>query len=70
MFNGCELVEDGRDPLPAQIIFFLENVWDHAEGDENMYREEIRVTFLHEAGHFLGLEEMDLEDRWPEEARK
>jgi predicted Zn-dependent protease with MMP-like domain len=28
-----------------------------------MYREEIRATFPHEPGHYLGLDEGDLEAR-------
>ncbi|HSH94574.1 MAG TPA: metallopeptidase family protein [Roseimicrobium sp.] len=50
-------------PLPPQILLFLENLWDFAEGDENLFREEVRITFMHELGHFLGLNEEDLEDR-------
>ena len=50
-------------PIPPQIILFLDNVWDIAEGDLEIYREEIRTTFLHELGHYLGLDEDDLYDR-------
>ena len=50
-------------PLPAQIILFLENIWDAADGDEGEYREEVRATLLHELGHYLGLDEIDLEER-------
>src|SRR5258705_3706004 len=35
-------------PLPAQIILFLQNIWELAEGDEKIFREEIRTTLLHE----------------------
>lgn len=49
--------------IPPQIILFLENLWDFAGGDESIYREEIRITLLHELGHYLGLDELDLEDR-------
>jgi predicted Zn-dependent protease with MMP-like domain len=42
---------------------FSENLWDYAEGDEEIFREEVRVTYFHELGHYLGLEEGDLEDR-------
>ena len=55
--------ETGGVPLPAQIILFLENIWDAADEDEAVYREEIRTTFLHELGHYLGLDEIDLEER-------
>ena len=51
------------DPLPAQIILFLENIRDAVESDEAGYREEVRATLLHELGHYLGLDEADLEER-------
>jgi predicted Zn-dependent protease with MMP-like domain len=50
-------------PLPAQVLLFLENLWDFAERDEKTFRREIRTTLLHELGHFLGLDEIDLEER-------
>ena len=60
--NCAEGVESG-DPLPPEILLFLENLWDYADGDEDVFREEVRVTYYHELGHYLGLEEGDLEDR-------
>lgn len=65
LFVGPALGEGEGDasPLPPQIILFLENIWDMAEGDEEFYREEIRTTYLHELGHYLGLDEIDLEER-------
>jgi len=60
--NCAEGVESG-DPLPPEILLFLENLWDYADGDEDAFREEVRVTYYHELGHYLGLEEDDLEDR-------
>jgi predicted Zn-dependent protease with MMP-like domain len=55
--------ESGALQLPPQIILYLENLWDLAEGDEAYYREEVRATYLHELGHYLGLDEDDLEER-------
>ncbi len=55
--------EHAGGEVPAQIILFLENLWEMVEGDEEWYREEIRVTLLHELGHYLGLDEGDLEER-------
>ena len=63
LFTGAEFAEEGHMPMPPQIILFLENIWDAAEGDESVFREEIRTTFLHEVGHFLGLDEDDLIER-------
>ncbi len=53
----------GTEPLPPQILLFLANIWDYAEGDEPAFREEVRVTYLHELGHYLGWDESDLEVR-------
>lgn len=55
--------ESGTAQLPPQIMLFLENLWNFAEGDEKIYREEIRTTLLHELGHYLGLDEGDLKER-------
>ena len=54
---------EAHSPLPTQIILFLENIWELAEADEVVYKSEVRTTLLHELGHFLGLNEGDLEDR-------
>jgi predicted Zn-dependent protease with MMP-like domain len=50
-------------PVPRQIVLFLENLWDFAGSDEGPYREEVRITFIHEFGHYLGLDEGELEER-------
>ena len=63
LFTGSEFADDGGAVLPPQIILFLENLWDFAEGDEEVFCEEIHTTFLHELGHFLGLDEGDLTER-------
>jgi len=53
----------GATPMPPQIVLFLQNLWEAADGDEECFREELRTTFLHELGHYLGLDESDLEER-------
>ena len=50
-------------PLPPQILLFLENLWDAAEGDEATYRDEVRLTYLHELGHYLGWDEDEVAHR-------
>lgn len=55
------------DPLPSgpsdmpRIRLFLDNLWDYAEGDELTYRREVRTTYLHELGHYLGWDEDQVE---------
>lgn len=62
-FVGGEFAVEGHVPLPAQIILYLENIWDMVEGDEEEFRDEVRITFMHELGHYLGLDEEDLDER-------
>ena len=61
--DGIDVAAGDRGPLPPQILLFYENLWDFAEGDETVYRDEVRITYLHELGHYLGLGEQDIEER-------
>jgi predicted Zn-dependent protease with MMP-like domain len=63
LFTGAEFVEENDVPMPPQIILFLENIWDVAQTDEKLFCDEVRATFLHELGHYLGLDEDDLTER-------
>ena len=58
--EGQSLAEETSDPLPPTVFLFLENIYEEAEHDPEIYREEIRRTLLHEVGHYLGLDEDDL----------
>ena len=49
--------------LPPQILLFLENLWDEADGDLATYRNEVRITYLHELGHYLGWDEDEVARR-------
>ncbi len=51
------------NPLPAQILLFLENIHDYAEGDGAVFRDEVRLTYLHELGHYFGWDEEEIEAR-------
>lgn len=64
LFVGDPLGEEGQGAtVPAQILLFLENLWEFVEGDPDAFAEEVQTTYLHELGHYLGLDEMDLEER-------
>lgn len=63
LFVGPEFADEEIVPLPPQIILFLENIWGFAEGDVEFFRDEVHTTFLHELGHYLGLDEDDLTER-------
>ena len=59
--HGTELEQ--TNPAPPQILLYLENLWDYAEGDVEIFRDECRLTYLHELGHYLGWDEDDLTAR-------
>ncbi len=50
-------------PAPPQILLYLDSLWDFADGDIDAFREEVRVTYLHELGHYLGWDEDQLTAR-------
>ncbi len=52
----------GNNP-PAHVLLFLESIFDYADGDMDIFRDEVRLTYLHELGHYLGWDEEDLEAR-------
>jgi predicted Zn-dependent protease with MMP-like domain len=53
--------DSGDDP--ARIYLYTANLWDFAGEDEAAFREEARLTYLHELGHFLGWDEDQLAAR-------
>lgn len=61
--SDFEHERDGRGELPSQIFLFLNPLWAEAGGDPVRFREEVRRTYLHEIGHYLGWEEADLSRR-------
>ena len=60
--HGGELRSD-EVSLPPQILLFLDNLWDYAEEDEGIYCDEVRLTYLHELGHYLGWDEDEVARR-------
>jgi len=62
LFEGAEY-GDTSLPDPPRIVLWLENLWDYAGRDPEIYREEIAITLLHEIGHYLGWDENQIEQR-------
>jgi len=57
-------VEQGLgNGVPTHILLFVESIFDEAEGDWDIFREEVRLTYLHELGHYFGWDEDELETR-------
>lgn len=65
LFEGPSRLEaDPASTAPSpRIILFLENLWDQADHHLPAFRTEVRTTYLHELGHFLGFDENDLAAR-------
>ena len=59
LFEGLarhEGTPQSPDDLP-RIRLFIATIWDYTDRDPQAFREEIRITLLHELGHYLGLDE-------------
>ena len=65
LFSGEAYSEIGETlvPGPAQIHLFLRNLWDEADGEPDRFAEEVRITYLHELGHYLGWDEDEINAR-------
>jgi predicted Zn-dependent protease with MMP-like domain len=56
-----------NDPDPQsvhelpRITLFLDALWDYTDRDVPSFREEVKTTLLHELGHYLGLDEAQVE---------
>lgn len=59
--HGTELEQ--TNPAPPQILLYIDNLWDASGSDLEQFRDETRITYLHELGHYLGWDEDDLAAR-------
>ena len=65
LFSGPALNEP-TDPdclESPSITFFLAKLWDYCGKDLQTFDEEVRIPYIHEFGHYLGLDESELEAR-------
>ncbi len=73
VFEGTPRTEQsffGADTGLSRIVLYQKNIEAHAEdvaaeegrSVEEIIREEVRLTVLHEFGHYFGLDEEALED--------
>lgn len=62
LFEGADAADPSSPQMP-RIVLWLGNLWEMCGAEEDSYREEVRITFLHELGHYLGLDEGDLFQR-------
>jgi predicted Zn-dependent protease with MMP-like domain len=73
VFEGTPRTEQsffGTNTGPNRIVLYQKNIEAHAEdvaneegrSVEEIIREEVRLTVLHEFGHYFGLDEEALED--------
>lgn len=70
LYQGTPLTErtwDYGNRLPDKISIFKGPIEDACEGDEDAIFEEVCATIIHEAGHYFGLSEDEIdaiEERW------
>ena len=62
-YIGVPLTERGawEAPPPDKIVLYQKNIEAACESEEEI-REEVRLTVLHELGHYFGMDEQQLED--------
>jgi len=63
LFSGTAYPDQshlGGQPGLTQIVLFRRNL-ERVGGDDDELREEVRVTMLHETGHFFGMDDEDLD---------
>jgi predicted Zn-dependent protease with MMP-like domain len=65
LYVGVPLPERqiGDPPRQPDTVFIYQRNLERFCGDEEALRQEIRITLLHEVGHYLGYDEQDLEER-------
>jgi predicted Zn-dependent protease with MMP-like domain len=64
VLGHCLSFEDKMvSEAPGPIILYLGTIQRECEEFALDFAEEVRITFLHELGHHLGLDEGDLEQR-------
>ena len=64
VFEGVPTTEKSVWELPAgpdRVVLYQKNIEAVCDNDEEI-REEIRLTVLHELGHYFGMDEEQLED--------
>jgi predicted Zn-dependent protease with MMP-like domain len=62
LYHGVALTERGQygfGELPDTISIYREPLLHHAEDLDDL-REEVRVTLVHEIGHYFGLDDAEL----------
>jgi len=66
LFRGASIVEEESffavlSPLPNAIYLYQKNIEAVCRNERELIRE-IRMTLLHEVGHYFGMTEEDLEE--------
>ena len=65
LFTGSPYGDDFYETqaMPPQIFLYLRNIWEMAEENPQDYRREVRLTYLHELGHYFGWDEDEIAAR-------
>lgn len=63
LYEGIPLIERRHDDLllPDQITIFREPLLEYCRSEDEVV-DEVRITVLHEVGHFFGMDEARLDE--------
>lgn len=64
LYQGTPLTERGwghGNALPDQIILYQRSIEEESETEDELF-EEVCLTLIHEAGHYFGLSEEEIEE--------
>jgi predicted Zn-dependent protease with MMP-like domain len=59
-YTRLDPLPSGPDDMP-RVRLFLDSLWEYAGEEELTFRREVRTTYLHELGHYLGWDEEQVE---------
>lgn len=59
LFTGMSRAEGtpGSPQEAPALYLFVDNLWEFSGRDREEFRREVEITYLHELGHYLGLDE-------------
>lgn len=60
LFQGSSLMDGESAEAMPSIRLYLAAIAEMAGGDPRDFQEEVRITYLHELGHYLGWDEDEL----------
>ncbi len=61
--NAVDLEAGSGDAVVTRVELYLSNLWEFSDRSPADFVEEVRITYLHELGHYFGWDEEDIARR-------